>query len=167
MSVSLPFVTEPGPDYRRNVGLMLLNDQGLVWVGRRTDTELDAWQMPQGGIDQGEEPAEAALRELEEEIGTAKAEILFQSDGWVTYDLPSELRAKVWGGKWRGQAQRWFALRFTGTDDDIDIATEHPEFGAWRWAPRADLPDLIVPFKRPVYEAVLAEFEPKLRALGF
>ena len=166
MSVSLPFVTEPGPDYRRNVGLMLLNDQGLVWVGRRTDTELDAWQMPQGGIDQGEEPAEAALRELEEEIGTAKAEILFQSDGWVTYDLPSELRAKVWGGKWRGQAQRWFALRFTGTDDDIDIATEHPEFGAWRWAPRADLPDLIVPFKRPVYEAVLAEFEPRLRALG-
>ena len=134
MAAALPFVAEPGPEYRRNVGLMLLNHQGRVWVGRRTDTDLDAWQMPQGGIDKGEAPAEAALRELEEEIGTAKAEILFQSDGWVTYDLPPELRAKVWGGKWRGQAQRWFALRFTGTDADINIATKHPEFGAWRWA---------------------------------
>jgi putative (di)nucleoside polyphosphate hydrolase len=166
MSVTLPLVPEPGPEYRHNVGLMLLNGAGRVWVGRRTDTDLDAWQMPQGGIDKGESPTQAALRELEEEIGTARAEILFESDGWITYDLPPALRAKVWGGRWRGQAQRWFALRFTGTDADIDIATKHPEFCAWRWAIRAELPDLIVPFKRPVYEAVLAEFEPKLRALG-
>ena len=166
MSVTLPFVPEPGPEYRRNVGLMLLNARGQAWVGRRTDTDLDAWQMPQGGIDKGESAAAAALRELEEEIGTAKAEILLESDGWVAYDLPPELRARVWGGKWRGQAQRWFALRFTGTDADIDIATRHPEFSAWRWVARAELPALIVPFKRPVYEAVLADFEPKLRALG-
>jgi len=166
MPVLLPFVPEPGPEYRHNVGLMLLDRAGRAWVGRRIDTELDAWQMPQGGIDKGESPAAAALRELEEEIGTAKAEILLESDGWVAYDLPSELRAKVWGGKWRGQAQRWFVLRFTGSDADIDIATEHPEFSAWRWVPRVQLPDLIVPFKRPVYAAVLAHFEPKLQALG-
>ena len=106
---------------------MLIAPDRRIFVGRRARQpggQPDAWQMPQGGIDKGESPAEAALRELEEEIGTAKADILFESDGWVTYDLPPELRAKVWGGKWRGQAQRWFALRFTGTDADIDIATQ-------------------------------------------
>ena len=157
---------EPDPAYRRNVGLMLLNPQGLAWVGQRLDRTDDAWQMPQGGIDAGETPEAAALRELEEEIGTAKAEILCETQGWLTYDLPPDLAARFWKGRWRGQAQRWFALRFTGTDRDIDIATKHPEFGAWRWIPRADLPRLIVPFKRPVYEAVVEIFEPQLRALG-
>ena len=161
-----PILTdEPDPAYRRNVGLMLLNGQGLAWVGRRLDTP-DAWQMPQGGIDAGETPEDAALRELEEEIGTAKAEILYATPGWLTYDLPPELATRIWKGKWRGQAQRWFALRFTGSDSDIDIQTKHPEFGAWRWVPRADLPRLIVAFKRPVYEAVVEIFEPQLRVLG-
>jgi len=164
--MSRPVLTdEPDPAYRRNVGLMLLNGEGLAWVGRRLDTP-DAWQMPQGGIDAGETPEEAALRELEEEIGTAKAEILFSTPGWLTYDLPPDLAAQIWKGKWRGQAQRWFALRFTGQDSDIDIATKHPEFSAWRWAPRADLAKLIVEFKRPVYEAVVEIFEPQLKALG-
>ena len=164
--MSRPVLTgEPDPAYRRNVGLMLVNGQGLAWVGRRLDSP-DAWQMPQGGIDAGETPEEAALRELEEEIGTAKAEILCATPGWLTYDLPPALAAQIWKGKWRGQAQRWFALRFTGRDSDIDIDTKHPEFGAWRWAPRADLPRLIVEFKRPVYEAVVEIFEPQLRALG-
>ena len=164
--MSRPVLTdEPDPAYRRNVGLMLLNAQGLAWVGRRLDSP-DAWQMPQGGIDAGETPEAAALRELEEEIGTAKAEILCSTPGWLTYDLPPALAAQIWKGKWRGQAQRWFALRFTGRDSDIDIDTKHPEFGAWRWAPRADLPKLIVEFKRPVYEAVVEIFEPQLRALG-
>jgi putative (di)nucleoside polyphosphate hydrolase len=156
----------PEPGYRRNVGIMLLNRQGLAWVGRRLD-HTEAWQMPQGGIDDGESPAEAALRELAEEIGTAQVEILCETPGWLTYDLPPELARRMWRGRWRGQAQRWFAMRFTGTDRDIDIATAHPEFDAWRWLPRADLPRLIVPFKRPIYEAVLAEFEPRLQAFGF
>jgi putative (di)nucleoside polyphosphate hydrolase len=155
----------PGPEYRRNVGVMLLDARGFAWVGRRVDTP-GAWQMPQGGIDEGEAPAEAALRELEEEIGTNAAEILLESGGWLTYDLPEALRGKVWGGRWRGQAQRWFALRFTGRDKDIRIDTKHPEFDAWRWVPRTDLVDLIVEFKRPVYRAVLEEFEPRLAALG-
>jgi putative (di)nucleoside polyphosphate hydrolase len=156
---------EPGDGYRRNVGIMLLNADGLAWVGRRLNMP-DAWQMPQGGIDPGEAPKDAALRELEEELGTAKAEFLCENSGWLTYDLPADLASTIWQGKWRGQTQRWFALRFTGTDSDIEIATKHPEFAAWRWAPRADLPALVVPFKRAVYEALLDEFEPKLRALG-
>jgi putative (di)nucleoside polyphosphate hydrolase len=158
-------LAEPDPAYRRNVGLMLLDPQGLAWVGRRIDT-ADAWQMPQGGIDPGETPEQAAMRELEEEIGTAKAEILCATPGWLTYDLPPDLATGLWKGRWRGQAQRWFALRFTGHDGDIDIATKHPEFETWRWVPRAELPTLIVPFKRAVYEAVVEIFEPRLKELG-
>jgi putative (di)nucleoside polyphosphate hydrolase len=161
-----PLLAEPGPDYRRNVGLMLLNPQGLAWVGKRIDMPGDAWQMPQGGIDHGETPEQAALRELEEETGTARAEILCTTQGWLAYDLPPALAANLSRGKWRGQAQRWFALRFTGRDSDIDIRTKHPEFSVWRWVPRAELPHLIVPFKRPVYEAVLQIFEPQLQAMG-
>ena len=152
--------------YRPCVGIMLLNHDGKVFVGKRIDQTVEGWQMPQGGIDPGETPERAALRELEEEIGTAKAEILFSTQGWLTYDLPPELAARIWKGKWRGQAQRWFALRFTGSDGDIDIETKHPEFGAWRWLPRAELSSLIVEFKRPVYEAVVELFEPQLRAIG-
>ena len=169
MTIDLPapFRAEPPEFYRRNVGIMLLNRTGHVFVGKRLDTAEHAWQMPQGGIDTGEVPAAAALRELEEEVGTAQAEILAETAGWLTYDLPAELAGTLWKGKWKGQAQKWFAMRFTGSDADIRIDGPHPEFGAWRWVPRAELPDLIIPFKRPVYEAVLAVLEPKLRALGW
>lgn len=144
--------------YRQGVGLMLLNDQGLVFVARRIDMAGEAWQMPQGGIARGEAPRDAALRELEEEIGTAKAEIIAESREWLQYDLPPDLRARLWGGKYRGQRQKWFVLRFLGTDADICIATAKPEFGAWKWAPVDELTKVIVPFKRAVYDKVVAEF---------
>lgn len=144
--------------YRPCVGVMLLDRRNRVFVGQRIDTRAEAWQMPQGGIDEGEDPAAAALRELDEEIGTDKAEILAESRGWLTYDLPPELVPKVWKGRFRGQTQKWFAMRFLGEDADIDIETEDPEFAAWRWIEPRDLPRLIVPFKRRLYEEVLAEF---------
>lgn len=143
--------------YRPCVGVMLLNREGRVFVGRRLDTR-DAWQMPQGGIDPGETPREAALRELEEEIGTAKAEFLAESRDWHRYDLPPHLLGRVWGGRFRGQEQKWVLCRFTGTDAEIDLATAHPEFDAWRWVPMDDLIRLIVPFKREIYTKVVAEF---------
>ena len=146
--------------YRPCVGILLLNDRGQAFVGQRRDRYQDAWQMPQGGIDEGESPAEAAMRELEEEIGTAKADILAESRDWLIYDLPPELLGKVWKGRYRGQRQKWFAMRFTGADSDINLETAHPEFSAWRWSPLADLPRLIVPFKRAIYEAVVDEFAP-------
>jgi putative (di)nucleoside polyphosphate hydrolase len=132
----------------------------MVFVARRIGMPagLAAWQMPQGGIDPGETPRQAALRELEEEIGTAKAEIIGETLAWYHYDLPPELTGGMWGGRFRGQRQKWFAMRFTGTDSDIDLATEHPEFDAWEWVAPARLPELIVAFKRDVYVAVLAEF---------
>ncbi len=144
--------------YRPGVGMMILNPAGLVFVGRRIDQTAEAWQMPQGGVDPGEAPREAALREMTEEIGTNKAEIVAESRGWLRYTLPIELVPKVWGGRYRGQEQKWFVLRFLGKDRDIDIATHHPEFGAWRWIPRDQLLALIVPFKRGLYRQVLAEF---------
>jgi len=144
--------------WRRGVGMMLLDPRKRVFVGRRIGFP-DAWQMPQGGIDEGEDPRAAALRELEEEIGTAKAEIIAETARWLRYELPPELQGrKVWGGFYRGQEQKWFALRFLGSDADIRLDAHHPEFDAWRWVPAATLPDLIVPFKRALYEAVLAEF---------
>jgi putative (di)nucleoside polyphosphate hydrolase len=148
------------PFYRPGVGIMLLNRDGLVFVGRRGDMPagLAAWQMPQGGIDPGETPRQAALRELREEVGTDKALILGETEGWLHYDLPPELASRAWGGRYRGQRQKWFAMRFLGEDSDIDLAAaEHPEFDAWQWVPAARLPELIVPFKRPLYRAALAE----------
>lgn len=147
-------------DYRLGVGVMLLNKDGRVFVAKRIDMPGDAWQMPQGGIDEGEDPRKAAFRELEEEIGTAKAKIIAESRDWLTYDLPPELVGKiVWGGRYRGQKQKWFAMRFTGRDSDIDLtAHKHPEFSEWRWAPADTLVDLIVPFKRDLYRQVVAEF---------
>ena len=143
--------------YRPCVGIMLVNPGGKVFVGRRIDTP-DAWQMPQGGIDAGETPREAALRELVEEIGTGAAEVVAETEDWLRYDLPSHLIGKVWKGKYRGQEQKWILARFTGTDGDIDLVTDHPEFDAWQWVEPDRLADLIVPFKRPIYEAVVAEF---------
>lgn len=144
--------------YRLGVGLVLFNADGLVWVGRRLDQKGDAWQMPQGGIDDGETAQEAALRELEEEIGTGKAEIIAESKDWLTYELPPELVGVAWKGKYRGQKQKWFALRFTGRDQDISIETEHPEFAEWRWVEFDRLVELIVPFKRELYQQIAAEF---------
>ena len=146
--------------YRPGVGIMLLNGSGRVFVGRRIDMPagLAAWQMPQGGIDDGETPRQAALRELQEEVGTEKAEILAESQLWHRYDLPPEIARRRWKGRFRGQRQKWFAMRFTGSDADIDLATHHPEFDAWEWVEPERLPELIVPFKRRIYEAVLTEF---------
>jgi putative (di)nucleoside polyphosphate hydrolase len=149
--------------YRPCVGLMLFNRQGRVFVARRIDMRSEAWQMPQGGIDKKEDPRKAALRELREEIGTDKAEIVAESEAWRPYDLPAALRGTLWRGRYRGQTQKWFLLRFTGADADIDIATEHPEFLEWKWVDVADLPRLIVPFKRKIYEDVVAEFGPIIK----
>lgn len=153
----LPFAQRP---YRKGVGLVLFNAAGLVFTARRIDTREIAWQFPQGGIDDGEDPATAAMRELEEEIGTAKADIIGESRGWISYDLPADLADKVWHGRFRGQSQKWFALRFLGDESDIDIATEHPEFSEWRWMRLEAVPPLIVPFKRALYDQVAAEFAP-------
>ncbi len=144
--------------YRRGVGIMLINHAGQIFVAQRIDSPGAAWQMPQGGIDSEESPRAAALRELEEEIGTGKAKILAESRNWLRYDLPAELVPQVWRGGYRGQKQMWFAMQFEGADSDIDIATAHPEFSAWRWAALEELPSLIVDFKRPLYEAVVEEF---------
>ncbi len=144
--------------YRRCVGIMLLNKQGEAWVGRRIDTP-QAWQMPQGGIDKGESPAETALRELEEEIGTAQARILAETRDWLSYDLPMEIVPTTWGGKYRGQTQKWFALEFQGSDTDIDpTRVKHPEFDAWRWVAVDELPNLAASFKRDIYRSLLIEF---------
>lgn len=144
--------------YRPCVGITLINREGLIFVARRIDTTAEAWQMPQGGIDDGERPETAALRELEEETGTNKATIMAQSREWLNYDLPEALIPKLWGGKYRGQTQKWFAMRFTGNDADINIATKHPEFSEWKWVAPRMVPELIVPFKRALYEQVMAEF---------
>ena len=148
--------------YRRGVGVMLLNADNKVFAGARIDNTDDAWQMPQGGIDEGEEPWATALRELEEETGISPrlVERLADCPERLRYDLPQELRAHLWGGKWVGQDQDWFLARFLGRDDDIDIDTEHPEFREWRWVEPERLPDLIVPFKRDLYRRLVAEFRP-------
>ncbi|HEY4174160.1 MAG TPA: RNA pyrophosphohydrolase [Rhodopila sp.] len=148
--------------YRPNVGAVLFSRTGLVFVARRADMPnaegpAGGWQLPQGGIDEGEDPRTALLRELEEEIGTSKAEVIGEHPDWLTYDLPPNLLGIAWRGRYRGQRQRWFALRFTGEDSDIRLDLDpHPEFDAWRWVNLADLPSLAVPFKRAIYE-VLAE----------
>jgi putative (di)nucleoside polyphosphate hydrolase len=151
--------------YRKGVGALLFNADGKVFVGERLDAP-GAWQLPQGGVDKGEKPRQAVMRELEEEIGTAKAEILAKSAEWMAYDLPPEIAARVWGGRFRGQKQRWFALRFTGEDREIDPANvKHPEFVGWKWVRLEDIPKLIVGFKKPLYQALAAEFKPLAREL--
>jgi putative (di)nucleoside polyphosphate hydrolase len=150
--------------YRPNVGAVLFNREGLIFVARRADFPNaegapGGWQLPQGGIDADEDPAVAIFRELEEEIGTARARIVGEHPEWLSYDLPAELIGKALGGKFRGQRQRWFALRFEGDDEDIRLDLDpHPEFDAWRWSQLADLPGLAAPFKRPIYDVLTRDF---------
>ena len=150
--------------YRPCAGVMLMNRDGRVFVGQRIDTTLEAWQMPQGGIDEGEDARTAAIRELGEETGVKpdKVTLVAEAPEELLYDLPPDLVGTVWKGRYRGQRQRWFLFRFNGEDGDIRIDTAHPEFRAWRWADPAELPDLIVPFKRDLYEQVLAAFRAHL-----
>ncbi len=145
---------------------MLLDRRGRVLVARRIEPADDAWQMPQGGIDEGESPRDAAFRELREEIGTDAAEILAESKGWLRYDLPPELSGKAWNGQWRGQRQKWFIMRFTGADRAIDLKTGHPEFREWKWVPVDKLPKLAVSFKRQVYVDLLKEFSGRPPLVG-
>src|SRR5215469_3308569 len=153
--------------YRPCVGTMVLNRQGLVFIGRRTEgpEHVDlthVWQMPQGGVDDGEDPWPAALRELREETNIRSVERLGEIAEWLRYDIPRELIGQAWKGKYRGQTQKWFAMRFTGKESEIDVehpdGAHEPEFAAWRWEPMANIPDLVVPFKRAVYERVVREF---------
>jgi putative (di)nucleoside polyphosphate hydrolase len=152
--------------YRSAVGVMLLNAENRVFVGQRLDNQLDAWQMPQGGLDPGESAEEGALRELEEETGIAGelVEIVACASRQLDYDLPDDLQGKVWGGRYRGQRQTWYLCRFLGTDADVRIDTPDPEFRAWKWAEPAELPAMIVPFKRELYAAVLREFAEHLQS---
>jgi putative (di)nucleoside polyphosphate hydrolase len=151
-------------EYRPNVGALLFDRRGLVLVARRADLPNaerapGGWQLPQGGMDEGEDPRAAVLRELEEEVGTRHAVILGEHPEWLHYDLPPHLLGVALGGRWRGQRQKWFALRFLGEDSEIRLDLDpHPEFDAWRWAPLAELPELAVPFKRPVYELLAGHF---------
>ena len=161
----MEFASRP---YRACVGLMIFNQAGLVWIGRRTGSMVrdraSWWQMPQGGVDAGETPAAAAMRELDEETGIRTARIIAESRDWHPYDLPVDLARRLWGGRYRGQTQKWFAIRFEGEDAEIDISQvdQEPEFEAWRWATIDEALTLIVPFKRPVYELVIEEFRPLL-----
>ncbi len=175
MNELMQFTSDILPDkYRPCAGIFLLNLHGQVFAGRRNDIETDStirrlidrpWQLPQGGIDPGETPAVAALRELREEVGTGNATILAQSRQWHCYDLPPEIAAMKWRGKYRGQAQKWFCLRFDGADSEINIATAHPEFDAWRWVSIDDISALVVSFKRDVYVRIVEEFRPHVIAL--
>ena len=156
----MPLPDRESLPYRPAAGVMLLNHEGKVFVAQRLDPTLEAWQMPQGGLDPGEAPLEGALRELEEETGIRRdlVEVLAQAPRELTYDLPEDLIGKIWKKPWRGQRQIWFLARFLGTDADVNIATADAEFRAWKWAEPSALPALIVPFKKKLYEEVVDAF---------
>ena len=145
--------------YRKNVGMVLINAKGHIFAGKRIDNNTDAWQMPQGGIDDGETPEVAAFRELSEETGIdhSKARLISATSGWLSYDIPLELIPKLWNGQYRGQEQKWFAFEFLGKDADINITTQEPEFSEWAWKSKKDLLSSIVPFKVEVYQKVFSE----------
>ncbi|MBX7147223.1 MAG: RNA pyrophosphohydrolase [Alphaproteobacteria bacterium] len=144
--------------YRLGVGIILFNIKKQVFVGQRFDMPSDAWQMPQGGIDKDEHPVDAAWREMIEEIGTKNAAFLYESKDWYYYDLPQDLIPKLWQGRFKGQKQKWFAFKFLGQDGEINIHTSSPEFKAWQWVDLHQTPDLIVPFKKNLYQNLVKEF---------
>ena len=146
-------------EYRKNVGMVLVNTNGHIFAGKRLDNNSEAWQMPQGGIDKGETPEVAAFRELSEETGIhhSKARLIGATAGWLSYDIPVELIPKLWNGQYRGQEQKWFAFEFLGKDSDINIITKEPEFSEWAWKSKKDLLSSIVPFKVEVYQKVFSE----------
>lgn len=158
MSTAIPRTHKSGLPYRPGVGVLLINADGHVFVGQRLDSKLEAWQMPQGGIDEGEDAQVAAFRELEEETGVPAhlAEIIAETPDWHYYDLPDDMVGTIWKGRFCGQRQKWFAMRFLGSDNDVAIDQPHPEFKAWRWAEVHTLVDLAVPFKRDLYRDIIA-----------
>ncbi len=149
--------------YRLGVGILLLNARNQVFVAKRIDTLAEAWQMPQGGIDENEDSLAAAHRELAEETSVTNAILLAESRGWLSYDLPDELIPKLWKGRFRGQKQKWYAMRMTADETQINLETQHPEFSEYKWVEMTELPDIIVPFKRPLYEQIVKEFEALIR----
>ena len=155
----MSFIDVSKLEYRKNVGMVLINAEGHIFAGKRLDNNTDAWQMPQGGIDEGETPEVAAFRELSEETGIhhSKARLLGKTKDWLSYDIPVDLIPKLWGGRYRGQKQKWFAFEFLGKDSDINIVTEEPEFSEWAWKSRDNLLSSIVPFKLDVYQRVFLE----------
>lgn len=150
-----PYLERP---YRPCVGICLVNDDGLIFAGKRIDNRSEAWQMPQGGIDEGEDAVTACFREMAEEIGTDNAELLAEYPDWLDYDIPEPLANKLWHGTYRGQSQKWMLLRYRGADSDINIETDIPEFESWQWMAPEQLVQLAVPFKKEVYQALMAEF---------
>lgn len=151
--------SETNLPYRPGVGMMIINKDKKVFVAKRVDTKMQAWQMPQGGINLGETPSKAAIREMKEEIGTSKARIIAESKIWYSYDIPKFLIKKLWDGNYRGQRQKWFLMEFTGKDSEINIKTNNPEFSDWKWTDLESLQNIIVPFKKKLYKAVVNEFE--------
>jgi len=145
--------------YRNCVGLLVLNKNGDVFIGKRIDSNLNAWQMPQGGIEADEDPKTAGIREMEEEIGTKNAELIGEMSEWLNYDIPENLSHRLWNGKYKGQTQKWLAFKFLGDDSEINIKTKVPEFKEWKWENHKNLPSLAVPFKRDIYKKVIKEFE--------
>lgn len=167
MSDHKHYINPDHVEYRKGVGLMILNAQKQVWVGQRANTAnlvggADTWQMPQGGIDGTETPWQAALREMKEEIGTVNVRLIAESERWISYDFPEELHTTLWGGRFLGQTQKWFLVEFLGQDHEINIQTYHPEFATWKWVDSHQLPQLIVSFKHDLYVKILEEFKAHL-----
>lgn len=151
--------TEDELPFRHGVGMMILNKQGSIFVGKRVESKFEAWQMPQGGILTGETPSRAVFREMKEEIGCDSGKIIAETKKWYSYNIPDFLVSKLWAGQYRGQKQKWFLVEFLGENDDINIETETPEFREWKWASKDEILDIIVPFKKRLYKAVMKEFE--------